>query len=145
MTLATYGVKSYKTLYVCRFLVGLFESGFYPGMHYLLGGWYTPRELGKRSMIFWLAGTLGNMFSGFLQTATYNGLSGRHGLAGWRCAGCRTNERAHKRRWLFIVDAIISLPVASLGFFFLPGSPLQDKKVWWLSEEVRCATTPYSY
>lgn len=37
-TLASYGVKSYKALYALRFLVGLFESGFYPGIHYLLGG-----------------------------------------------------------------------------------------------------------
>ncbi|WOO79065.1 Pantothenate transporter liz1 [Vanrija pseudolonga] len=120
-TLGSYGVKSYKALYALRFLVGLFESGFYPGIHYLLGGWYTPREIGKRAMIFWLAGSLGSMFSGFLQAAAYTNLSGVHGLAGWR--------------WLFIIDAIITLPIALFGFFFLPGLPLQDKKEWWLTEE----------
>jgi hypothetical protein len=35
-------------------------------------------------MIFWLAGTIGQMFSGFLQAAAYNHLSGVHGHAGWR-------------------------------------------------------------
>ncbi|KAL1410518.1 hypothetical protein Q8F55_004531 [Vanrija albida] len=120
-TLASYAVKSYKALYGLRFLVGLFESGFYPGIHYLLGGWYTPREIGKRAMIFWLAGSMGQMFSGFLQAAAYTNLNGVHGLAGWR--------------WLFIIDAIITLPIALFGFFFLPGLPLQDKKEWWLTEE----------
>ncbi|RSH93611.1 hypothetical protein EHS25_006257 [Saitozyma podzolica] len=120
LTLATYAVKNTQALYACRFLVGLLESGFYPGIHYLLGSWYTSREIGKRAMIFWLAGSLGQMFSGFLQAAAYNNLSGVHGLSGWR--------------WLFVIDAIITLPIAIAGFFFLPGSPLQDKKSWWLTE-----------
>lgn len=58
------------------------RSGFYPGIHYMLGSWYTPRELGKRAMIFWLAGSVGQMFSGFLQAAAYTNLSGVHGYAG---------------------------------------------------------------
>ncbi|WWC90247.1 uncharacterized protein L201_005180 [Kwoniella dendrophila CBS 6074] len=120
-TLGSYAVKSYKSLYALRFLVGLFESGFYPGIHYLLGSWYTPAEIGKRAMIFWLAGSLGNMFSGFLQAAAYKNLSGIHGLAGWR--------------WLFIIDAIITLPIAIFGFFFFPPLPLQGKKTWWLTDE----------
>ncbi|WWC57517.1 uncharacterized protein I303_100049 [Kwoniella dejecticola CBS 10117] len=120
-TLALYSVKSFKALYALRFLVGLFESGFYPGIHYLLGSWYTPAEIGKRAMIFWLAGSLGQMFSGFLQAAAYKNLSGIHGLAGWR--------------WLFIIDAIITLPIAVFGFFFFPPLPLQGKNTWWLSEE----------
>lgn len=67
----------------------MYRSGFYPGIHYLLGSWYTPRELGKRAMIFWLAGTAGQMFSGFLQAAAYKTLNGVHGHAGWQ--------------WLFII------------------------------------------
>jgi hypothetical protein len=39
-------------------------------------------------------------------------------------------------RWLFIIDAIITLPIAIAGFFFLPGAPLQDKRSWWLTDEV---------
>ncbi|OCF72392.1 pantothenate transporter [Kwoniella mangroviensis CBS 8886] len=120
-TLGSYAVKSYKSLYALRFLVGLFESGFYPGIHYILGCWYTPREIGKRAMIFWLAGSIGSMFSGFLQAAAYTNLNGVHGLAGWR--------------WLFIIDAIITLPIASLGYAFFPSAPLQDKKAWWLTQE----------
>ncbi|TYJ53785.1 hypothetical protein B9479_005545 [Cryptococcus floricola] len=120
-TLGSYGVKSYKSLYALRFLVGLFESGFYPGMHYLLGSWYTPAEIGKRAMIFWLAGSLGQMFSGLLQAAASRNLHGVHGLAGWR--------------WLFIIDAIITLPLAVLGYVFFPPQPLQGKKTWWLTDD----------
>lgn len=81
-TICTASVQSYKALYALRFLVGLFESGFYPGIHYLIGSWYTPREIGKRAMIFWLAGSVGTLFSGFLQSAAYSNLNGVHGYAG---------------------------------------------------------------
>lgn len=51
----------------------------------MLGSWYTPREMGKRAMIFWLAGIVGQMFSGFLQAAAYTNLNGVHGYAGCMC------------------------------------------------------------
>ncbi|CAG7922067.1 unnamed protein product [Penicillium olsonii] len=95
--------------------------GFYPGIHYMLGSWYTPREIGKRAMIFWLAGSVGSLFSGFLQAAAYNNLNGTHGYAGWR--------------WLFIIDGIITLPLAVAGYVFFPNLPQGGKKTWWTTEE----------
>ncbi|KAE8378049.1 major facilitator superfamily domain-containing protein [Aspergillus bertholletiae] len=120
-TICTSSVQSYRSLYAIRFLVGLFESGFYPGIHYLLGSWYTPREIGKRAMVFWLAGSIGTLFSGFLQSAAYTNLNGVHGHAGWR--------------WLFIIDGIITLPLAIAGFVFFPNLPQDGKKTWWTTEE----------
>ncbi|KAB8261446.1 allantoate permease [Aspergillus pseudonomiae] len=120
-TICTSSVQSYRSLYAIRFLVGLFESGFYPGIHYLLGSWYTPREIGKRAMVFWLAGSIGTLFSGFLQAAAYTNLNGVHGHAGWR--------------WLFIIDGIITLPLALAGFLFFPNLPQDGKKTWWTTEE----------
>ncbi|KAH6657660.1 major facilitator superfamily domain-containing protein [Truncatella angustata] len=120
-TICTAAVKDYRALYALRFFVGLFESGFYPGIHYLLGSWYTPREIGKRAMIFWLAGSVGQMFSGFLQAAAYTNLNGVHGHSGWR--------------WLFLVDGIITLPLAVMGFFFFPNLPQSGNKTWWITEE----------
>lgn len=86
----------------------------------MLGSWYTPQEIGKRAMIFWLAGSIGSMFSGFLQAAAYTNLSGVHGYAGWR--------------WLFIIDGIITIPLALLGFLFFPNMPY-GKRTWWISEK----------
>ncbi|KAJ5946510.1 allantoate permease [Penicillium verhagenii] len=120
-TMCMSSVKSYKALYGLRFLVGLFESGFYPGIHYMLGSWYTPREIGKRAMIFWLAGSVGTIFSGFLQSAAYTNLDGVDGRAGWR--------------WLFIIDGIITLPLALAGFLFFPNLPQSGNKTWWITKE----------
>ncbi|TAQ87676.1 hypothetical protein B7494_g3976 [Chlorociboria aeruginascens] len=119
-TICTSTVNSYQALYALRFLVGLFESGFYPGIHYLLGSWYTPREIGKRAMIFWLAGAIGQLFSGFLQAAAYTNLSGVGGYAGWR--------------WLFIVDGIITIPLAVAGYLFFPNLPQSGIKTWWTTQ-----------
>lgn len=72
-------------------------------------------------MIFWLAGSIGSMFSGFLQAAAYTNLNGVHGHAGWR--------------WLFIIDGIITLPLAVCGYIFFPNLPQGGKKTWWTTEE----------
>jgi ACS family pantothenate transporter-like MFS transporter len=71
-------------------------------------------------MVFWLAGSIGQLFSGFLQAAAYKNLNGVAGHAGWR--------------WLFIIDGIITLPLALIGFMFFPNLPQSGKKTWWITE-----------
>jgi ACS family pantothenate transporter-like MFS transporter len=87
----------------------------------MLGSWYTPRELGKRAMIFWLAGSIGQLFSGFLQAAAYRNLNDVHGFEGWR--------------WLFVIDGIITIPLALIGYIFFPNLPQSGVKTWWTTEE----------
>ncbi|KAF9873140.1 hypothetical protein CkaCkLH20_09303 [Colletotrichum karsti] len=58
-------------------------------------------------------------FSGYLMAAVYN-LDGVHGWKGWQ--------------WLFIVDTVISLPIALAGFFLLPDVP-EITKAWYLSKD----------
>lgn len=53
-----------ETIYAIRFLVGLAESGFYPGMQFLIGSWYRRDELAKRSCIFHVASPLAQMVRG---------------------------------------------------------------------------------
>jgi ACS family pantothenate transporter-like MFS transporter len=55
---------NYKTVYALRFFIGLCEASAYPGMMTLLGHWYTPQELGKRSVIFQQSSAVAQMFSG---------------------------------------------------------------------------------
>ncbi|KAJ5506944.1 Major facilitator superfamily domain general substrate transporter [Penicillium expansum] len=112
--------------YVLRFFVGLAESTFYPGMQYIIGSWYRKDELAKRSCIFHTSSGIASMFSGYLMDAVYH-LGGRGGFKGWQ--------------WLFIIDGVISLPVAISGFFILPDVP-EISDPWYLSkEEVNLAQT----
>ncbi|THH29469.1 hypothetical protein EUX98_g4716 [Antrodiella citrinella] len=101
--------NNFNTLLAIRFFVGLAESTFYPAIQYVIGSWYKPDELAKRSMIFHTASSIGPMVSGFLQAGAYTGLHGKGGLAGWR--------------WLFIIDGVITIPIAILGFWIMPDLP----------------------
>ncbi|KAK6906823.1 hypothetical protein I203_100810 [Kwoniella mangroviensis CBS 8507] len=64
MTLCTSWVKNWHQLCFIRFMVGLFESAYYPGLLFLIGSWYTKDELGKRSNIFQAATAAGTSFRG---------------------------------------------------------------------------------
>jgi ACS family pantothenate transporter-like MFS transporter len=83
LTFCTSRCNTAQQLYTVRFLVGLAESSYYPGMQYLIGSWYRKDELAKRSCIFHTAGAIASMFSGYLMAAVYN-LEGRGGFRGWQ-------------------------------------------------------------
>lgn len=38
-------------------------------------------------------------------------------------------------RWLFIIDGLITLPLALAGYFFFPNLPQDGKRTWWTTEE----------
>nr|XP_019009537.1 uncharacterized protein I206_06186 [Kwoniella pini CBS 10737]OCF48318.1 hypothetical protein I206_06186 [Kwoniella pini CBS 10737] len=94
----------------------------YPALHWILGSYYKPNELAKRASLLGTSAGLGTLFSSILQAAAYTNLDGHHKLAGWR--------------WLFIIDAVITLPVAVLGLIFLPAVPGHSgsKPSFWLSQ-----------
>lgn len=117
------GLGNTTQLYVFRFFVGFFESCFFPCLLYVLGSWYTKTELAKRVAIFHMTAPLGSAFGGYLQAAVYEGLDGRHGLAGWR--------------WLYVVCGCMTVPVGFATFAFLPDTPYTTR-AWFLTAE-ECA------
>lgn len=121
-TFAQAGVHNVPELYAFRFLVGLFESSFFPALLYLLGSWYTKTELAKRVALFHMTAPLGTAFGGYLQAAVYENLNGAHGIEGWR--------------WLYIVCGCMTVPVGLATFVVLPDTPYTTK-VWFLSAEER--------
>lgn len=109
-------------MYALRFFIGLFEACAFPGYVALLGGWYGPKELTKRVAILLEIESIASMFSGYLQAGLYTSLNGAHGLAGWR--------------WLFIMDGVISIPIALWGFFGIPDLP-HTTKAFYLNADDR--------
>ncbi|KAK9467014.1 major facilitator superfamily domain-containing protein [Lipomyces arxii] len=105
--------QSARAIYGLRFIIGLAESSIFPGFSVILGAWYTPSELGKRIALFEMSAQVASMFSGYIQAGLYASMNGRYGIAGWR--------------WLFIIDGVISMPVAILGFFAIPDFPNTTK------------------
>jgi ACS family pantothenate transporter-like MFS transporter len=88
---------------------------------YLISSWYTKEERGKRVGLFYCTAALAGMFSGYLQAGAYSGLNGVFGKQGWQ--------------WLFIVCGIISLPIAFLGFAFIPDFPETTRAFYITKEE----------
>jgi len=122
LTFCTSTVHTVEQVYAIRFLQGLAESSTFVGTHYILGSWYKPSELGKRSGIFTSSGLVGTLFSGVLQAAVYKNLNNVSGRSGWR--------------WLFIIDGVITLPIALYGYIIFPDVPA-DTTAFYLSEEER--------
>jgi D-galactonate transporter len=106
--------------YVMRFLLGLAEAGFYPGVILYLSYWYPSHRRGKMFAAFAMAvpvsGLIGGPLSGFLLHA----LSGAMGYAGWQ--------------WLFFVEGLPSIVVGFAAFVVLTDG---IKKANWLSAEER--------
>ncbi|KAI9148329.1 transporter SEO1 [Paramyrothecium foliicola] len=113
-TLLQYRVNSFAELAAYRFLVGWFEAAFFPAMHYLFGSWYRGNEISRRGGIFYVGLSLGTLTAGLIQSGASARLDGVHGLAGWR--------------WMYIICAIITIPVGILGYFVIPGSPDQPNR-----------------
>jgi MFS transporter, ACS family, tartrate transporter len=110
------GVKSFLLL---RFLLGLAEAGFFPGVILYLGTWF-PRENRARVLsLFLMAMPLAN-FIGSPISGALLGLDGRLGLHGWQ--------------WLFIVEAVPALIMGVLCLVLLPDNP---SKASWLADDER--------
>lgn len=61
------------------------------------------------------------MMSGALQVAVINTLHGTNGIAGWR--------------WLFIINAVMTVFVGLLGFYLLPDLPNNvNPRAFWFKE-----------
>ncbi|KAF6817216.1 putative vitamin H transporter [Colletotrichum musicola] len=107
--------NSYGALLGFRFVLGCVESGFFPGVLYLLSCWYTKAELGKRFAIFYTAAVLSGAFGGILAGGITSGLRNAHGIAGWR--------------WLFIVEGVATVGVALISFFVLLDYPATARQL----------------
>lgn len=114
-TLLQYRAQSFAEIMAYRFMVSIFEASYFPGVHFVLGSWYRSDEVGRRGGMFYTGLTLGTLTASLLQAAAMEYLDGRNGLAGWR--------------WAFIINAIITLPLAFIGFVILPGTPTKPNRL----------------
>ncbi|KAI5476206.1 hypothetical protein MNV49_007968 [Pseudohyphozyma bogoriensis] len=114
--------KTTATVMGLRFLVGFCESGIFCSVMYILGSWYKPGELARRSAIFVSSGYIGAIISGSIQTGINTSLAGRLGRPGWR--------------WLFIINACMTFPIAIYGFFMFADTP-STTTAWYMTKAER--------
>jgi MFS transporter, ACS family, tartrate transporter len=101
-------VRTPASFYTLRFLLGVAEAGFFPGIIFYLTYWYPARERARAYAWFLAAipvsGVIGGPISGALL-----GLHGVLGLQGWQ--------------WLFLLEGIPSIVVGVAVLFLLPDRP----------------------
>ncbi len=111
-------VQTPTMFYVLRFLLGLAEAGFFPGIILYLTYWYPASRRSKVTSLFMtgipMAGVIGGPLSGWIMAA----FDGAHGMAAWK--------------WLFLLEAIPSLVLGVVVLMFLDDR-IADAK--WLGQQ----------
>lgn len=107
------------SFYILRFLLGLAEAGFFPGIILYLGYWFPSSQRSKVIALFMaaapIAGFVGSPLSGALMQ-----MHGVMGLKGWQ--------------WLFLLEG---LPAVVLGFVTFWALTDRPEKATWLTDEQR--------
>jgi D-galactonate transporter len=110
-------VRTPMSFYVLRFLLGVAEAGFLPGIIYYLGHWFPAEERARAVSMFMigipLAIVVGGPVAGVLL-----GMNGLLGLAGWQ--------------WLFLLEGSPAIVLGVVVWLYLPDSP---KNAHWLTAE----------
>lgn len=107
-------VQDAWSFYLLRFLLGVAEAGFFPGIILYLTYWFPYQERARLVALFAtavaLAGLIGSPLSGAILEM--------HGLWGW-----------HGWQWLFVIE---SLPAVGLGLTVLAILPDHPHQAAWL-------------
>lgn len=114
-------IQGPKTFYIARFLLGLAEAGFVPGVLLYLTYWYPAKARGRASATFMIATVssviIGAPLSGWLISAA----DGLWGLHGWQA--------------MFIFEGLPAVILGVIAFFYLTDKPEQAQK--WLEPDER--------
>jgi MFS family permease len=104
--------------YVLRFLLGVFEAGFYPGVILFLTYWYPSERRAKVYGLFMSASALAGVIGGPLAGAIMAGMHGVNGWSGWQ--------------WVFLLEGIPSILAGIVTLFYLTDRPA---RAGWLTPE----------
>jgi len=105
------------SFYIVRFLLGIAEAGFFPGIIFYMTLWfpasYRARVVGLFMFAVPVSTVIGSPISGYLLN-----LHGALGLEGWQ--------------WIFLIEALPALVMAATVFFYLTNTP---SEAHWLTAE----------
>jgi D-galactonate transporter len=104
--------------YVLRFLLGIAEAGFFPGIILYLTYWYPANRRGRTTTFFMTAIALSGVIGGPLSGWVMQSFDGHNGWAGWQ--------------WMFLLEGIPSILVGLWVLAYLDDRIAHAK---WLSPE----------
>ncbi|KAH8675540.1 major facilitator superfamily domain-containing protein [Xylariales sp. PMI_506] len=98
--------------FACRFFIGLFMGGFIPDSILYISYYYTSHEMPLRLALFWFTDYLSGVIASFIAYGVLH-MDNVAGKEAWR--------------WLFLIEALISIVIGFLSFIFLVPGPTQTK------------------
>ncbi len=119
-SMATMWVSTEPQFYFVRFLVGVFEAGFVPGVLYYLTLWYPVQRRGRATALFFMGFAVAPIVAGPVAGAVMTYMQGLGGLQGWQ--------------WLFVVEGIPALVLALVCWRWMDDKPADAS---WLSPQER--------
>ncbi|MDA8499513.1 MFS transporter [Citrobacter sp. Igbk 17] len=112
-------VQTPTQLYIMRFLLGVAEAGFTPGIIYYLSCWYPRNNRAHAMSMFYIGAALASVIGLPISGSILN-MHGFFDIAGWR--------------WLFLLEGIPAVILGVVVWFYLDDSPAQAR---WLSVQER--------
>ena len=109
-------IQNETHFYILRFLLGVAEAGFFPGVIYYFTRWLPGVERGKAIAIFLSGSAVASLISGPLSGALLQ-IEG-FGFHGWQ--------------WMFAIEGLASVALGFFVWFWLDSKPHDAK---WLSRE----------
>ncbi|MBY3444665.1 MFS transporter [Rhizobium laguerreae] len=116
--------SSETVFYVLRFLLGVAEAGFFPGIILYLTAWYPTHRRARIITTFMSAIPISAIFGNPLSGLLMDSFHGTHGLSGWQ--------------WMFLIEAIPAILFGVATFFYLDDT-IQGAK--WLNDEEKRVLT----
>src|ERR1700710_3078974 len=102
-------VQGELSFYLVRFLLGIAEAGFFPGMILYLSYWFPARERARAVGVFMSAIAISYAIGAPISGGVMSLMDGVAGLEDWQ--------------WLFILEAIPAIVAGVLVFLKLPDGP----------------------
>ncbi|WP_458238840.1 MFS transporter, partial [Pseudomonas sp. P5_A2_2] len=111
-------IENAEGFYALRFLLGVAEAGFFPGILVYLNRWYPASRRAQVTALFAIAVPLAGVVGGPLSGGILQGFHDVGGLRGWQ--------------WMFLIEGA---PVVLLGLLVLKVLPDNFESVSWLSNQ----------
>jgi MFS transporter, ACS family, tartrate transporter len=136
-------VRGERSFYAVRFLLGVAEAGFFPGMIFYLKNWFPSAARARAVALFMTAAPMSGVIGGPVSGALLN-LNKLAGLAGWQ--------------WMFLLEGVPAIVLSGVVLMYLAETPQQARwlgdveRTWLLSmlereqhEAAAVSSSPFSF